>query len=177
MKKKIIIVLVIVVGLIGVIVKNVFSSKENVLVESGTSLVEDNLANKVLVEIRGAVLYPNIYEVNNNARVDDVITLAGGLTKNANISEVNRLEKVYDSMLIEIKENNTEELNYTTSNKISLNKGTLDELMTLPGIGETRALAIISYRNEKKFVSVEEVKNVKGISDAIYAKIKDNISL
>ena len=80
-------------------------------------------------------------------------------------------------MLIEIKENNTEELNYTTSNKISLNKGTLDELMTLPGIGETRALAIISYRNEKKFVSVEEVKNVKGISDAIYAKIKDNISL
>jgi len=177
MKRKIIIALVIVVALVGVVVKNIIDSNDDIIVESETTLLENSLSNKVLVEIRGAVKYPNIYEVDSEYRVDDIINLAGGLTQEANISEINRLEKVYDSMLIQISENSVSELSSVVTNKISLNTASLQELMTLTGIGEAKALAIISYRNQKKFSNIEEVKNVSGISETIFSKIKDNICI
>ncbi|NCB13681.1 MAG: hypothetical protein EOM78_18885, partial [Erysipelotrichia bacterium] len=141
MKRKIIIALVIVVALVGVVVKNIIDSNDDIIVESETTLIENSLSNKVLVEIRGAVKYPNIYEVDSEYRVDDIINLAGGLTQEANISEINRLEKVYDSMLIQISENSVSELSSVVTNKISLNTASLQELMTLTGIGEAKALA------------------------------------
>lgn len=61
--------------------------------------------------------------------------------------------------------------------KVSINNGTLEELMTLPGIGETKALKIIEYRKENKFLKLEDIKNVSGIGDALYEKIKDFITL
>lgn len=63
------------------------------------------------------------------------------------------------------------------SNKISLNKATLEELMTLKGIGESKAKAIIEYREKTPFKSIEEITNVKGIGKAMFEKIKDNISI
>lgn len=61
---------------------------------------------------------------------------------------------------------------------ISLNKATKEELMTLSGIGESKANSIINYRNENGgFKTLEEVKNVKGIGDSIFEKIKDSITL
>ena len=61
--------------------------------------------------------------------------------------------------------------------KISLNNATKEELMTLSGIGEAKALAIIEYRKTNRFKSLEEIMNIKGIGKSIYEKIKDNISL
>ena len=61
--------------------------------------------------------------------------------------------------------------------KVSLNNGTLEELMTLPGIGEAKAKAIIEYRHQHKFQTIEEIMNVKGIGKSIYEKLKDLISL
>ncbi len=63
------------------------------------------------------------------------------------------------------------------SSKISLNNATKEELMTLPGIGESKALAIIEYRKQNRFNAIEDIMNVKGIGKSIYEKIKDNISL
>jgi len=59
---------------------------------------------------------------------------------------------------------------------VSLNTATIDELMTLPGIGESKAEAIIEYRKEKKFEVIEDVKNVSGIGDSLFEKIKDYIT-
>lgn len=62
--------------------------------------------------------------------------------------------------------------------KISLNSATIEELMTLPGIGESKAKLIIAYRDTNKgFKEIEEIKNVKGIGDSIYEKIKDFLTL
>lgn len=62
--------------------------------------------------------------------------------------------------------------------KISLNKATKEELMTLPGIGEAKALAIIAYRDEKKgFKNIEELLQISGIGESIFEKIKNNITL
>lgn len=71
---------------------------------------------------------------------------------------------------------------YSTSNmtdiKISLNKATLDELLQISGIGESKAKAILTYREENgEFKSIEDLKNVSGIGEALFEKIKDQITV
>ncbi len=75
-------------------------------------------------------------------------------------------------------EDNTSSSSVVISGKVSLNTATLEELMTLPGIGEAKALAIIQYREEVgAFQSIEELKEVSGIGDAIFDQIKENITI
>jgi len=72
-------------------------------------------------------------------------------------------------------ENNVSE---KTNTKVSINSASLEELMTLSGIGEAKASAIISYRQENgNFNTLEDIKNVSGVGDSIFEKIKDNITL
>lgn len=62
--------------------------------------------------------------------------------------------------------------------KISINTASLEELMTLTGIGEAKAKSIIAYReNEGKFEKIEDIMNVRGIGEAMFAKIKENITV
>lgn len=66
----------------------------------------------------------------------------------------------------------------TNITKISINTATLEQLTTLSGIGEEKAKDIISYREQNgQFKTLEDLKNVSGIGDALFAKIKDNITL
>lgn len=64
-----------------------------------------------------------------------------------------------------------------SDNKVSINNASLAELMNLSGIGESKAKAIIEYRNKKKFETIEEIKEVSGIGDALFEKIKDSITV
>lgn len=68
--------------------------------------------------------------------------------------------------------------NEVVDNKVSINDGTKEELMTLSGIGEVKAQAIIDYRNKNgKFSKIEDLMNVSGIGESTYNQIKDNIKL
>ena len=67
--------------------------------------------------------------------------------------------------------------NVSTGNKININTATVSELSTLSGIGESKAKKIIKYREKQKFNSIEDIKNVEGIGDSLYEKIKDNIEV
>lgn len=64
-----------------------------------------------------------------------------------------------------------------TNNKININTATLEELQTLPGIGESKAKDIIAYRENNKFNSIEDIKKVSGIGEGLFAKIKENITI
>ena len=136
------------------------------------------------VDIKGEIVNPGVYEVSLEDRVIDVINKAGGLTENANTSNINLSKKVADELVIiiyskeQINNDNPYEIQETTtnSNLISLNNATVDELMSLPGIGQAKASAIIKYRENNAFKSIEDIKNVSGIGDSVFEKIKDYIT-
>lgn len=162
---------------------------------------------KVFVEIKGEVITPGTYEVNSNKRVIDIIKLADGLTENADTRVNNLSKKVMDEMVIiiyskdeianflAVKEeeetlsnqcnqdsltnNNAclEVENVDNNSLVSINTATKEELTTLPGIGESKADAIINYRNENgPFETIEDIKKVTGIGDSIYDQIKNLIT-
>ena len=163
-----------------------------------------------MVDIKGEVISPGIYELPSTSRVIDVINKAGGLTDIADTSVINLSKKIEDEMVIIIyseyevnnwlttkqeeeylqeKCQNSEESkiendacisdNVIENNEtlININTATKEELMTLSGIGETKALAIISYREKTPFTSIEDIKNVSGIGDSTYNEIKDYITV
>ena len=65
-----------------------------------------------------------------------------------------------------------------SSTKININTASIDELMTLSGVGESKAKAIIAYREENgEFKTIEDLKEVSGIGDALFENIKDGITV
>ena len=83
-----------------------------------------------------------------------------------------------DACIENIIDNVPDNNSSSTNNKISLNNASLDELMTLDGIGEKKAQAIIEYRNKNGgFKSIEEILEVDGIGSATYEKIKDRLTI
>ncbi len=144
---------------------------------------------RIIVDIKGAIRYPGVYAMNHDDRIIDVIELSGGLVEDADTSNLNLSKKVTDEMTIVVsyvKKNDEtvdaiekiEEIDSTISDgKVSLNKASLEQLMSLSGIGESKAMAIIEYRNTKLFDSIEELTSVKGISASLYEKVKDFITI
>ncbi len=165
---------------------------------------------KIKVDIKGSVVSPDVYEVDSNARVIDVINIAGGVTEDADTDSINLSKKVADEDVIiiysrEEMENNKksyeEKIEYckndnnsacatkvvtfdeesNNSNEtgvININTATVEDFMKLSGIGETKAKSIIEYRDSVgKFNSIEDIKNVSGIGDSIFDKIKDSITI
>ena len=74
-----------------------------------------------------------------------------------------------------INDNNSKDTN-TIQDKININTASLEQLQTLPGVGESKAKSIIEYREKQKFKTIEDIKNVTGIGDSLFAKIKENIT-
>ena len=184
------------------------SSNKEEKVEEKTELVKkekeeikDIEEETLIVDIKGEVNAPGIYEVPKGTRVMDVITSAGGLTGNADTSQINLSKKVSDEMVIIVDKqgevttssgnirndariDTSEALVSGGSNEVavsgpvSINQGTKEQLMTLPGIGEVKAQAIIDYRNSQGgFQTLEELMEVKGIGESTFNKLKENITL
>lgn len=156
---------------------------------------EKQKKDTILVHIAGEVKNPGVVKVKEGSRIQDIIETAGGLTENADISNVNLAYSVQDGMKIRIPSNDDdiEKEEYITENSgkggimeeniqddkvvwVNINTATQEELEKLPGIGASIATRIIDYRNQNgKFKNIEDIKNVTGIGDSKFAKIKDLI--
>lgn len=139
-------------------------------------------SGKIFVEICGSVNNPGVYEVLQDSRVYQVIELAGGLSENAMGKAVNQAAYVNDGQQIyipsvdEAAAQNGNVSDSTTTKLVNINSAEKEELMSLPGIGESKALAVISYReNNERFEKIEDIMNVSGIKEAAFNKIKELI--
>lgn len=137
--------------------------------------------NKIFIHVYGAVKNPDVYEVREDARLFEVIEIAGGLEEDAAKGSVNLARKVVDGEQIYVSFEGDEQSAYAIDilqGKVSLNQGTKEQLMTLTGIGEVRATAIINHRTQKgPFKKIEDIMLVEGIKEAMFEKIKDDIGL
>lgn len=135
----------------------------------------------VFVYICGEVVSPGVYEVAADSRIWDVLLAAGGFTEEASAESVNLAERVKDGMQITVPsiseaEEHKKEAERKAAGSVNLNTASKEELCTIPGIGESRAEAILKYRDAQGgFSNVEEIMRVDGIKEGLYAKIQDKI--
>ena len=171
-------------------------NRKNKIGESTNEIEEEEI---IVVHITGEVKKEGILYLAKGARIADAIKEAGGETDEADLSQVNLAYKLQDGQKIYIPNKNEKVSMYITDNggnniieesnntqngekggskKVNINTASQSELDSLPGIGPALAQNIIDYREENGgFKSIEELQNVKGIGDAKYDDIKDNVTI
>lgn len=157
----------------------------------------------VIVHVCGAVTSPGIYEVGGNRRVSDAIDAAGGFLDTADRGYLNLARELCDGEKLVVytrKETkkiakteeseheianpeasetcdkaNTEDIG-SNVNQVNINTALAEELMTLPGIGQSKADAIIAFRESNGgFSSIDELMLIPGIKEGVYSKIENYI--
>ncbi|MRX55932.1 hypothetical protein GJU41_18375 [Bacillus idriensis] len=141
----------------------------------------------VIVDVKGEVQKPGVYEMKTGERLHHVIEKAGGLTNAADAIQINLAALLEDGMVVYIpKQGETAEdlvqqpaaAADAGEQKVNLNKATAEDLQTLTGIGPAKAEAILSYREEAGgFKTIEDLMNVSGIGEKSFEKLKDSISV
>lgn len=141
--------------------------------------------SSIWVHICGAVRYPGIYEMEAGSRIYDVIQAAGGFTEDADTGFHNLAQMVTDEMQVliptleEAKEQGSLRTEITEqSGRININTASAQQLQKLPGIGESKALDIIAYREKYGgFEDVRQIMEVSGIKNAVFEKIEPLITV
>ncbi len=136
------------------------------------------------VYVSGAVHQPDVYALPLNSIVKDAIAAAGGATADADLDRINLASHLSDQMHVHVPRQGEasptpdKKSPATPSAPININTATLEELDALPGIGPALAKVIVDYRTTNgPFKKIEDINNVKGIGDALYAKLKDLITV
>ncbi len=123
----------------------------------------------IYVHVCGAVITPGVYQIPKDSRIFDAIDAAGGLEPLANTEAINLVADVSDGEQIRIPFIGEEKVD---SGLININNADVSLLCEIPGIGETRAQAIVDYREANGgFQTVEELMEVNGIKEGLFAKI------
>ena len=155
--------------------------------------VENSEKSGVYVYICGEVIKPGVYELSGDSRIYEAVDAAGGFTENAARECVNLASKVSDGMQITIYNReeaaslladsapvgeNAGKSGTSGSGLVNLNTATKEELMTLKGIGESKAEDIIRYREKSGgFKKIEDIMKISGIKENGFQKIKDSITV
>ena len=150
------------------------------------SAAPENASGEVVVHVAGAVSSPGVYTLPADSRVDDAVRAAGA-TADADLSQLNLAQKLADGQKITVPVAGATPADgssaATTADSdngglININTATQEELESLPSIGEVRAQAIITYREEHGgFRTIDELKEVSGIGDKIFADISPHVTV
>ena len=168
-------VFAIIIGLTAIDTGKAYLDKELGLTSSKTSTSEQLSSEEekemISVTLSGEVESPGTYEIEPGLFLEEVITLAGGITSKADTDCFDFYFTIQENLTIYIPPISEEA-------KVSINYASLDELMTLTGIGKTLGERIIEYRDQiKTFDYLEEMMNVEGIGKSIFNRIRDKICL
>lgn len=157
---------------------------------SNTVSTEKIKEKTIIVEIKGEVKHPDVYTLDENSIINDLINLAGGVTENADLSSINRAKKLQDHEMIYIADKNAEKVTQgivsesggnpaeSSNGIININSASVEELEHLNGIGQSKAKSIVEYREKNGgFKNVEDIKNVDGIGEKMFEKIKESITV
>lgn len=135
----------------------------------------------IYVQVSGAVVSPGVYELPEESRVFEAIELAGGLTGEADAGQINQAQVLNDGQMIYVMKKGEAEspgIGQQQDEKVNLNTATAEELMTLPGIGEAKAVSIIAWREANGgFQRIEDLMEIEGIKEGVFSKIKDSIKV
>ena len=150
---------------------------------------------EIFVDVCGAVTNPGVYEMEADSRVFQAIEAAGGMLPEAAGTSVNQAQPVSDGQQIyvptkdeiadgtavlpaEIQQQGENGQQETKDGKVNLNTADTETLKTLSGIGDSKAQAIVAWREENgRFSSIEDIMQVPGIKESTFTKIKDKIAI
>lgn len=145
--------------------------------------VSPRARQQLAVYVCGAVAAPGVYELSEGSRVYEAVALAGGMTDEASQTAVNQAELLTDGQMIEIptmeqQQEKAAAEEARTDGLVNINTADLEELKTLPGIGDSKARSIIAYREKNgAFGMPEDIKHVDGIGDGVFAKLEGCIKV
>lgn len=156
-----------------------------------TSTEESGELSQLTVDVKGAVAKPGLYTLEADARVNDAVEAAGGLTSRADPKSINLAQKLSDEAVVYVasKDENISVVASTTASSamsleekstslVNLNTATEADLQTISGIGAKRATDIIAYREANGgFKSVDDLNNVSGIGDKTMESIRPYVTV
>ena len=145
----------------------------------------------IIVDVQGAVLHPGVYSLKEGDRLIDAIHAAGGYLSDANSRMLNHAMKLTDEFYIYVPVEGEEmspqgittsvsgiSEEQTAGGKVNINLADLQELMTIPGIGPSKAAAIIQYRDENgSFTSTDALMDVSGIGQKTFEKLASFVTV
>lgn len=152
-------------------------------IESEESAPE--MPSTVFIEVKGAVKKPGVYEIAQDARVNNVLDMAEVLP-NADLNTVNQSQKVADEMMIYVPAEGEEidpqlTVSAQTSEDasiVNINTGTANDLTALNGIGEKKAALIVEYREANGlFMKKEDLMNISGIGEKTFESLEPYITI
>ena len=168
---------------------------ESALQEAESLDISTEQVKLIYVYVCGAVNCPDVYALSEGSRICDAIAKAGGLREDADSMSVNLAQIVYDGQMLRIytqeevlagvnssKEsisgNQSFKEEVTLDDRININTATKHQLMTLPGIGNAKADAILTYRTKQgAFDKIEDLMKIPGIKEGVFEQIKEQIRI
>lgn len=155
---------------------------EEIQKENEVQTLDSSVVEELYVDIKGAVKFPGVYQIKEG-RVIDAIELAGGFSIEADSDQLNLAQKLSDQMVILVPEQGQDVGILSLKDgetleevRVNINSADKEELQTLTGIGPGKAAGILAYREENgSFQSIEELKNVSGIGEKTFEKLKEQI--
>ena len=187
--------IIVIIGIIKIV--DIYYEKNNTekismsnFIENETETEDEKCNTKIKVYITGEVKNQGVIELEEGDRIADAIEKAGGQTEQASLKNVNLAYQLEDGQKIyipNVNDNETEIIddgasgvvNDTTNQTVvNINKADETELQSLNGIGESLATSIVQYRKENgKFETIEDLKNVPGIGESKFSNIKEKIKV
>ena len=187
--------IIVIIGIIKIV--DIYYEKNNTekisisnFIENENETEDEKCNTKIKVYITGEVKNQGVIELEEGDRIADAIEKAGGQTEQASLKNVNLAYQLEDGQKIyipNVNDNETEIIDDgasgvvdDTTNKtvVNINKADETELQSLNGIGESLATSIVQYRKENgKFETIEDLKNVPGIGDSKFENIKEYIKV